>query len=180
MKDCSEKKWSEDEIYAFSDNAIESISAASRSNEALIYNASLTSTSVEVRMVTCPENRREDNVRCFSLGKHKLPNQTRTHRHSRFDYRWETRSYSKKVFASVEHNEITVDDVREAVHQCLEDSITGAIIVAVIFENPSAGLAALWPLFKGCLINKGYEAIANTIRLKLWYEDDYGCWKYHC
>jgi hypothetical protein len=115
--------------------------------------------------------------RTWKIGDYNYPNQSRTHKHGTWDYRWETRSVKAEVFVEVCHPDI--DDIRSDVYACIRVAATTAVIVAVVSENPAAGYAIFFPTFRECLKSKIGDRV-KQVTVDLYSRNEYGCWTNHC
>ena len=127
--------------------------------------------------VAAPKAALLTQTRRIGLGTHDMPNQSRTHKHGNFDYRWETRSAWKKAYVDITHP--TLDDFINDAVQCAQGAASVAVLTAIFAENPAAGFAIFWPAFKACMYTK-IGARVDQLSATLGSSDETGCWTYHC
>lgn len=125
------------------------------------------------------EGKCEENLDCrkISLGTHKLPNQSRTHKHGDLDYRYETRGAKMKAFASFSSPRI--DDIWEDIKTCAIGASITAVIVAISSGDYNTAMALFYPTFYACLASKIGER-AKEVDVTFSRNPEYDCWKYHC
>lgn len=116
-------------------------------------------------------------TRRIKLGTHNLPNQSRTHKHGDYDYRFETRSAWLEAYADVSHPSLN-DFINDAV-ECARGAATAAVLTAIYTESPAAGYALFWPAFKACMYSKIGNRVSQ-LNATLGYTTETGCWKNHC
>lgn len=117
------------------------------------------------------------NCRTISIGEKKLPKDTRTHKHGRWDYRFETRSVKKKAYIEFCHP--SMGDIWTDVRECAHGAIVTAVVAAVLAENFAVAKATFYPVFYSCLVSKiGRRAREVSVEFRV--ETEHGCWENHC
>lgn len=114
----------------------------------------------------------------YKLGSSPLPNETRLHKHGRFDYRWESQQCEIEVFVRFRHP--TLDQYLNDAITCAGVSGLAAVIAAVASGNIAAGYALFYPVWKACMLLKLSESIVNDFQVELFSSSRCGCWENHC
>ncbi len=116
--------------------------------------------------------------RTYKLGSSPLPNESRLHRHSITDYRWETRHCKAEVFVRFTHP--TIDQYINDAITCTAISGLASVIAAVASGNVAAGYGIFYPAWKLCMLTKLAASIVNDINVELFAKTKCGCWENHC
>jgi hypothetical protein len=116
-------------------------------------------------------------TRRWELGTHRLLPNTRNHRHSATDYRYEERTVDVPVWVEFEHPSIA-DLINDCI-ECAKVAGTASVIAAVATGNPATGYELFYPVWKACMLAKIGDRV-NEIGVTLGADEKrYGCWTYH-
>jgi hypothetical protein len=116
--------------------------------------------------------------RTYKLGSSPLPNESRLHRHSTWDHRWETRHCKAEVFVRFTHP--TIDQYINDAITCSAISGLASVIAAAASGNVAAGYGIFYPAWKLCMLTKLAASIVNDINVELFARTKCGCWENHC
>ncbi len=107
------------------------------------------------------------------LGNVTLPNEYRVIHKRYCQLKAETRHCSADVYARFTHPSIAevLGDLRE----CVKVAAVTAVLTAVVFESPGAGLAIFKPAWVTCMYSKGVKW-ANEVSIDLWAEKECTPW----
>lgn len=121
--------------------------------------------------------RAADTCKTLSVGEVDQLPQTRTHKHGKFDWRWEERSVREVAYIEFCHP--TLDDIWSDVRACAGGAAAAAVTAAIVAGNLAAAKALFYPTFYACLVSRIGQR-ASEVELTYRSDKEYGCWKYHC
>lgn len=118
-----------------------------------------------------------NNCRTLEVGEENLPKQSRNHKHSNTDWRFETRSVKKKAYIVFCHP--TIDAIWDDVRGCAIGAASAAIVAAILAENYETAEATFYPLFYACLVSRIGDR-AREVSVDTRADTEHGCWENHC
>ncbi|QDT66476.1 hypothetical protein [Calycomorphotria hydatis] len=116
--------------------------------------------------------------RSLKIGSSNLPNQSRTHKHGRFDYRYETRSARSVAYIDFCHP--SINDIWSDVKTCAILAAVASVVAAALAKNYGAAKAVFYPAFIACLTAKIGERLAREVSVGFHTDNEHGCWSNHC
>jgi hypothetical protein len=108
------------------------------------------------------------------LGNVPLPNEHRVRHKKWTTTELQTRQCKAEVYVKFNHPDIA--DFLAAARECAIHAAIGAVLAAVVFENPGAGLAIFKPLWIACMKQKGLELVSRQTRISLYSDKSCTDW----